>query len=171
MWKVFSRFRAELRWQEPKAFRRGGAAQERRALTLTQRVTIVGITTVLLMLQWWLAAQTPGKNPPAGPIALLLAFAAGGFFAWVVPWMYSLCPVGIILGDKGLSKVVGDSAQTWKYADMLGGRIECECIEDEEVRVLTIQLRDGKKIRLGIAPQVSGQQICEVLRRKGVLLR
>jgi hypothetical protein len=144
-----------LKWKEPKAVRTAIYKMEARTLPLWVNPGIVAFNMALIMLLWWLAKHNPHKTPPTLPIALVIAFAGGCFFAYGLPWVYRICPPSCIwMSSSGIMRTRGNRLVGWDFKNI--DRCEITSMETEEgpKSVLIVHTCKGEQITIGVDPEV-----------------
>lgn len=159
--------KAHLKWNEPKLVQQAKDVLEDQSLSPWFKPGLAVAVAAMGMLQWWLAKQDPTRTPPELSRALPLSFVAGVFFAYLVPWLYRICPSRIQVFDDGIARSCGSGASVWKYKDI--DRCEIATVQVGNVRqaLLLIHPRKAKRILLGI-PAEHVAAVADVLSRMPV---
>ncbi|MDD4060234.1 MAG: hypothetical protein PHW08_05980 [Kiritimatiellae bacterium] len=149
--------KAILKWKEPKLIRKVKNEMEQRAQSPWFKPGVVVVWAGLLMLNWWVGKQDPTKAPPSLPYALALAMGGGVFVAYVVPWVYRLCPAYVQVFDHGIARSCGDSGAVWKFKDIDRCEIASVGTGITTQSVLVIHTLNNKRIILGLPPEMVPQ--------------
>src|SRR5437870_3413173 len=107
-----------LRWREPRLIRGRLRCLEERRLSPFTRPILALVLAALLLVNWAVAKLDPQKDPWTLTVALPFALGGGLVFVYAFPWLYRICPAEVRVHEKGISRVVGDDVQFWKYRDI-----------------------------------------------------
>src|SRR5438270_2677076 len=152
MWLLPKRL---FQWTEPKGFRQDLWKVERAYTRWWFQPASAFLWTGLFLSGWLLAKWNPNKQPPPFWAALLVALVFGLFLAYVLLWFFSLCPASIIVFEDRLCRVVGNTNQVWKVADMRAySWLDCP-----EYGLLVLEHRKGTQRLIGVPRKVSRTEL------------
>ena len=156
--------RKRFKWKEPRVITQIRDSDKAKSARWWRGPVTVCVITALMMLLWHLSRLNPDKNPPSAGVGLGLAFFLGVFVAYVAPWFVRLSPVFVIITDAAVSVVRANTARYVKWADIVSHEIS----ETDSIPVIRLRKRTGDLIELGIAPDVSLDDLTVFLTGVGV---
>jgi len=154
-----------FRWREPKEFVKLTDAFARAKRLWWHRTLGALISAASLMLIWFLARFNPRKQPPPFEIALPMFFVGGVVFAYVIPWIISLCPVEITFFEKNLLRIRGNAHRTIKYSDIasFSWRIR------DDFSTLVLKLRPhNREVLIGVPLEISREAVSQFLLKRHI---
>jgi xanthosine utilization system XapX-like protein len=164
-----------IKWTEPRSIRRAVVSYETLAPSLP-RWLFIGFLLVFVggaFLNWLLLRIHFGG--PAPPLALVILFGVEaailvGYKApQLVRCLLRFCPSVIVLTERGISRVIGNTAQCWRYEEIGSCRIVDRArghLPPLSVLILTDQA--GHESVIGIDGSLCRQELRRVLERQGV---
>jgi hypothetical protein len=144
-----------FRWKEPKECRGALLAVAVANTKWWLKPTVALLSMGLLLSQWLLATFDPNKHPPPLWAVVPLAFAAGLVFSYGFPWLLSLCPAYIMVFEDRLCRVVANTNQTWKWADIKS----YDWRDCGEYDLLVLEHRKGNQLLIGVPREVSREEL------------
>ena len=149
-----------FKWREPKEFVKLTDAFARAKRLWWHRPLGALISAASLMLIWFLARFNPRNQPPPFEIALPLSLPAGVCFAYVLPWIISLCPVDIFIFEKELTRIRGNTHRAIKYSDIASFTWRIR----DDFSTLVLKLRPhNREILIGVPLEISRDAVSQFL--------
>jgi hypothetical protein len=156
MWPFPKKF---FKWQEPKAFRQTLLRVEARQAKWWVKPLVAFLFAALGFSQWLLA-----KNPPPFWAAFPTFLAFGLLFGYGLPRILSLCPAYIMIFDKRICRVVGNTHRAWELADLTAYSWR-DC---DEYDLLVFEHNKGAQVLIGVPPQVSRAELESFFAARGL---
>ena len=153
-----------FQWKEPCECRRALQVVEAANQKWWMQPCAALLIAAVLLSHWVLAGCNPNKQPLPFVAALPLSFGGGLLFAYAIPWLLSLCPAYIMVFPDRLYRVVGDTNQAWKWADIKAyGWRDCG-----EYELLVLEHRRGNQVLVGVPRTVSRLEFVQFLTGHGL---
>ena len=154
-----------FRWKEPKECRRALWAVEAAKIKWWSQPVVALFVMGSLLLQWLLAGRNPNKRPPPFWVVFPVTIAGGLLFAYGIPWLLSLCPAYITVLKDRLCRVIGNTIQAWKWAD-ISTYAWRDC---GEYNLLVLEHRQGSQVLIGVPREVSRAELERFLASRGLV--
>jgi len=152
--------RKHFTWKEPKVLLKISDAFERSTLQWWRRPLWGLVAAAMLMSSWSIARLNPHKQPPAVGVAILIALVGGVFFAYIAPWMVSLCPSVVHFYDSSLVRVRGNAHRQIRYSDIASFSWR---VQGEFAILMLKHRRNNRHILLGVPPEISKDAVSQFL--------
>lgn len=154
-----------FRWVEPKPFRRINADFERSQLRWWHKPLGVLIFTAILMGFWLMAHLIPDRRPMPLAKVLPLGLVFSIVYVYTIPWIRLLCPSAVLLLDTHVTRIFCNTQSQIKYSEIASfSWIAC----DEFATLVLIYGKRGRKILLGVPPDISQTAITHFLLDHGI---
>jgi len=150
-------------WKEPRECRRTLLAVAAAKTKWWHKPAVALLIAGSLLLSWLQAGCNPNNQRPPFAVVLPLSIPGGLVLAYGIPWLYSLCPANIMVFKDRLCRVVGDTHQAWKWADISAyGWLDCG-----EYDLLVLEHCKGFQVLVGVPRDVSRAELEHFLANRG----
>jgi hypothetical protein len=153
-----------FQWKEPGECRRELQAVDAANAKWWVQPAAGLLIAALLMSLWLLGRCDPNKHPPPLVVALPLSVPCGLLFAYAIPWLLSLCPAYIMVLKDRVCRIVGNTNQAWKWADITAySWRDCGAYD-----LLVLEHRRGTQVLVGVPREISRLQLAQFLAGLGL---
>jgi len=153
-----------LKWKEPVI----STEAERSAQRHGDRRLMTMIAAICFLFLWVSARLLPVTE------MLRLSIGVGMLvlFILLVCLLYRIAPSCVEITEAGISQGITDeTTQAWEFRNIAQCEIVKTVPDGRPVSVLVIELKNGDRETIGIAPSVSEDEIRILLQSKGVIFR
>jgi hypothetical protein len=158
-----------LEWREPRVLVRWRLDEELRNWSLRSRLLYVLLVPFVMMPPWLISRELDDSKGPPPAVAIPATFALGFALVFGMPQLMKRMPSFVRIMEHGIAKS-SHGTSWWTYDRIEKCSLGMKEIGAERVSTLTITLRKGGAILLGIDPQVPQARLLELLGDKGVPL-
>lgn len=155
-----------LTWTEPKLARETREALAHQDSSVLWR--ILGGVGIGLFFLFRIGVRIGKKNN--WPILLILALLVVAAFLYLRPRLRGLFPSIVQVKEDAVTQTVANRSTTWKFADIALCRLIVPD-DDEEPRLLALELKAGSTVILGVAPEVDQDELEGTLQGRVMLRR
>jgi hypothetical protein len=157
-------FRKELlRWIEPHEFCRVSYKAGTTSFNGWSRTAACALVAGLTLTAW-LVGHFVHRQPLPFWQALVLALALSWFMIYLIPWAFSFWPSYILVFDDRIKRVMGNTIQCWKLAN-----IEAYLWRDWGDRgILVLRNKQNVHILIGVPENVPRGEINRLLAARAI---
>jgi hypothetical protein len=167
-----------FKWLEPKSFARKERKESIKTSfkPLLHRFILGFILIVFIILVLHFAPLDRGEKPSVFILlGLLIAsglilFALSPFFVLLVSMIFPAQAKKVKVSEKGVH-AIGANCLSWHYPDIESFQIRQEHIENEIVHILELKNFDGRVRAIGLAPDISTDDLSKVVLERIALAR
>ena len=158
-----------MKWREPRKVRRAREATEEKRLSPWVRpLGVLAVAAVFWIISLLGVASEDAPITAQPCLALLMLVGLGVFLVYLVPLMLKLCPAQVLLTEKALVRVVGNTGTHLPYESIHSCEIVSRTFGEESFSILAVVRRKGSPVAIGIDPKVDIEQLARILEEHSV---
>jgi hypothetical protein len=155
-----------FKWREPKPFLAILDEHERATRRWWHPVLALLIVTSLTMIHWGVARLNPAKHPPSWAAALLLSLSLGAIVGYLLPRLETKLRSEIAVFHRCILRSrLSNQAIQFDRLRSFSWRTS------EQFSTLILETREGRRIYIGVPPEVSVADLTSFLQERLLAMR